>query len=142
MHALPPTQSRAARYAFMLGLGMLIGLVATVMVVNALQARRDPVPDSLMQVMAYQLRALQPNASTACAPAQQQRRLQSLRLLAEDIEPAFAEIGEDRRFGEHAQALRAALDQAQRVPLADCKAIVRVHGRISDACEACHRDFR
>ncbi|USJ01099.1 hypothetical protein MUG10_02285 [Xanthomonas prunicola] len=142
MHAPPPNQSRAARYAFMLVLGGLIGLVATVMVANALQARRDPVPDSLMQVMAYQLRALRPNTGAACTPSQQQRRLQSLRLLADEVEPAFPEIGEDRRFGEHAQALRAALDQAQGLPLADCNAIGHVHTRISEACEACHRDFR
>lgn len=56
----PPNQSRAARYAFMLVLGVLIGLVTTVMVARVLQARRDPVPDSLMHVMAYQLRALRP----------------------------------------------------------------------------------
>ncbi|WP_428942468.1 hypothetical protein [Xanthomonas oryzae] len=142
MQNSPPNQSRAARYAFMLVLGVLIGLVATVMVANALQARRDPVPDSLMQVMAYQLRALRPDTGAACTPGQQQRRLQSLRLLADEAEPAFPEIGEDRRFGEHAQALRAALDQAQGVPLADCKALGRLHRRISDACEACHRDFR
>jgi hypothetical protein len=126
----------------MLVLGGLIGLVATVMVANALQARRDPVPDSLMQVMAYQLRALRPDTGAACTPSQQLRRLQSLRLLADEVEPAFPEIGEDRRFGEHARALRAALDQAQGLPLADCNAIGQVHTRISEACEACHRDFR
>ncbi|WP_234712278.1 cytochrome c [Xanthomonas perforans] len=119
-----------------------MGLVATVMVANALQARRDPVPDSLMQIMAYQLRALRPGEGVACAPAQQQRRLQSLRLLADEVEPAFPAIGEDRRFGEHAQALRAALDQAQGVTLTDCSQLGQLHTRISDACEACHRDFR
>ncbi|AEQ97108.1 cytochrome c [Xanthomonas oryzae pv. oryzicola] len=142
MQNSPPNQSRAARYAFMLVLGVLIGLVATVMVANALQARRDPVPDSVMQVMAYQLRALRPDTGAACTPAQQQRRLQSLRLLADEAEPAFPEIGEDRRFGEHAQALRAALDQAQGVILTDCSQLGQLHARISDACEACHRDFR
>ncbi|AMU97984.1 hypothetical protein NY98_20115 [Xanthomonas citri pv. fuscans] len=142
MHAPPPTQSRAARYAFMLVLGLLIGLVATVMVANALRARRDPVPDSLMQIMAYQLRTLRPDAGAACMPAQQQRRLQSLRLLADEVEPAFPAIGEDRRFGEHAQALRAVLDRAQGVTLTDCRQLGQLHSRISDACEACHRDFR
>ncbi|AZR31539.1 hypothetical protein [Xanthomonas vasicola] len=142
MQTPPPNQSRAARYALMLVLGVLIGLVATAMVANALQARRDPVPDSLMQVMAYQLRALRHDTGASCTPALQQRRLQSLRLLADEVEPAFPGIGEDRRFGEHARALRAVLGQAQRVPLADCKAMGQMHTRISDACEACHRDVR
>ncbi|WP_017162691.1 cytochrome c [Xanthomonas phaseoli] len=142
MHASPPTQSRAVRYAFMLVLGLLIGLVASVMVANALRARRDPVPDSLMQIMAYQLRALRPDAGATCTPMQQQRRLQSLRLLADEVEPAFPAIGEDRRFSEHAQALRAVLDQAARVTPSDCSQLGELHTRISDACEACHRDFR
>ncbi|MCC4622264.1 hypothetical protein LL965_20230 [Xanthomonas cassavae CFBP 4642] len=132
-------QSRAARYAFMLVLGVLIGLVTTVMVARVLQARRDPVPDSLMQVMAYQLRALQPPPGSTCTPEQQQARLRSLRLLADELEPAFANLGEDRRFGEHTEGLRTALDRA---PAADCAAVASLTTPISDACDACHRDFR
>ncbi|MBB4129457.1 MULTISPECIES: hypothetical protein [unclassified Xanthomonas] len=142
MPATPPRQSRATRYAFMLVLGLLIGLVTTVMVARVLQARRDPVPDSLMQVMAYQLRALQPATSSACKPPTQRARLQSLRLLADELEPAFPNIGEDRRFIAHAQALRAVLEQAQQTPLTDCAATAGEKNRISEACEACHREFR
>ncbi len=142
MSATPPHQSRAARYAFMLVLGVLIGLITTVMVARVLQARRDPLPDSLMQVLDYQLRALQPPPGEACVPAQQQARLQSLRLLADELEPAFAQIGEDRRFGEHAQALRVALEQAQRSAPSSCAAFVPIKRRVAEACEACHRDFR
>ncbi|KLD71484.1 hypothetical protein [Xanthomonas pisi] len=144
MSATPPNQSRAARYAFMLVLGVLIGLITTVMVARALQARRDPLPDSLMQVLDYQLRALQPPPGEACVPAQQQARLQSLRLLADELEPAFAQTGEDRRFGEHAQALRVALAQAQaqRSAPSSCAAFVPIKRQISETCQACHRDFR
>ncbi|KQR18212.1 MULTISPECIES: hypothetical protein [Xanthomonas] len=142
MSATPPNQSRAARYAFMLVLGVLIGLITTVMVARVLQARRDPVPDSLMHVLDYQLRALQPTPGAVCTPAQQLARLQSLRLLADELEPAFPQIGEDRRFGEHAQALRVALDQAQRSAPSSCAAFVPIKRQISEACEGCHRDFR
>ncbi|MCD0244675.1 hypothetical protein JWH11_02080 [Xanthomonas melonis] len=138
----PAPQSRAARYAFMLVLGVLIGLVATVMVARVLQARRDPIPDSLMQVMDYQLRALRLPPGSACTPAQQQSRVRTLRLLAADLEPAFAGLGEDRRFGEHAQALRAVLDRAQAMPAADCAALADLHDQVAEACDACHRDFR
>ncbi|MBB3806117.1 MULTISPECIES: hypothetical protein [Xanthomonas] len=138
----PANQSRTARYGFMLVLGGLIGLVATVMVARVLQARRDPVPDSLMQVMAYQLRALQAPPTATCTLAQQRARLRSLRLLADELEPAFANLGEDRRFVEHADALRATLDRAQPAPAADCAAVAESGTHIADACEACHRDFR
>ncbi|MCC4616950.1 cytochrome c [Xanthomonas campestris pv. asclepiadis] len=142
MPASSTEQSRASRYAFLLVLGILIGLVCTVMVARVLQATRNPVPDSLMQVMAYQLRALQPDPDASCDPARQRARLQSLRLLADELEPAFPDIGEDRRFGEHATALRTALDQVRRAPPADCAAIAAVGTQITDNCEACHRDFR
>ncbi|MBB6337318.1 hypothetical protein FHR59_001528 [Xanthomonas arboricola] len=142
MPAPPTEQSRASRYAFLLVLGILIGLVCTVIVARVLQARRNPVPDSLMQVMAYQLRALQPDADGGCNQARQRARLQSLRLLAGELEPAFPDIGEDRRFEEHASALRTVLDQARRTPPADCAALAAVRTQINDACEACHRDFR
>ncbi|KTF37562.1 hypothetical protein [Xanthomonas vesicatoria] len=142
MSATPPHQSRAARYAFMLVLGLLIGLITTVMVARVLQARRDPLPDSLMHVLDYQLRALQPQPGAVCTPAQQQARLQSLHLLANDLEPAFPQIGEDRRFGEHAQALRVVLEQARRSAPSSCAAFAPVKRQISEACEACHRDFR
>lgn len=67
MNASPPRRpSTAQRYLFVLCLGLLIGLVATVMVGRALQARRDPFPDSLMQVMQRQAQLLQ--------QAQQQNR--------------------------------------------------------------------
>ncbi|PPU05789.1 hypothetical protein [Xanthomonas arboricola] len=142
MPAPPTEQSRASRYAFLLVLGILIGLVCTAMVARVLQARRNPVPDSLMQVMAYQLRALQPDADGGCNPARKRARLQSLHLLADELEPAFRDIGEDRRFGEHASDLRTVLDQARHTPPADCAALAAVRTQINDACEACHRDFR
>ncbi|NIK41022.1 cytochrome c556 [Xanthomonas arboricola] len=142
MPAPPTEQSRASRYAFLLVLGILIGLVGTVMVARVLQATRNPVPDSLMQVMAYQLRALQSDANASCDATRQRARLQSLRLLADELEPAFPDIGEDRRFGEHANALRTVLDQARRTPPTDCAALAAVRTQINDACETCHRDFR
>ncbi|TXD41994.1 hypothetical protein TR80_011945 [Xanthomonas campestris] len=139
MSAPPPAQSHAARYGFVFVLGVLIGLVCTVMVARTLQARRDPVPDSLMQVMDHQLRALPGPSSGSCEPARQHARLQTLQLLATDLEPVF---GEDRRFEEHAQALRAAIAAPLHAPNLDCTALTQARAQISEACEACHRDFR
>ncbi|KAB7763472.1 hypothetical protein [Xanthomonas maliensis] len=140
MTAPPTAQSHSARLLFMLILGLVIGLICTVMAARALQARRDPVPDSLMQVMALQMRQLQATSAT-CTPAVLQRRLQTLRLLADDLQPAFGTLGEDRRFAEHAQALRSTLDQALAQP-ARCADVRPLQARIDGVCSDCHRDFR
>ena len=59
----PVTPSRrpsaAYRYLFVGLLGLVIGLIATVMVSRAIQARQDPFPDSLMHVMNRQVELLQ-----------------------------------------------------------------------------------
>ena len=142
MSAPPPAQSHATRYVFVLVLGVLLGLVCTVMVARTLQARRDPVPDSLMQIMDHQLRALPGPSGSSCEPARQRARLQTLQLLATDLEPVFGDLGEDRRFGELAQALRAAIAAPLHAPNLDCAVLAQARTQISEACEACHRDFR
>ena len=111
-------------------------------VARTLQARRDPVPDSLMQIMDHQLRALPGPSGSSCEPARQRARLQTLQLLATDLEPVFGDLGEDRRFGEHAQALRAAIAAPLHAPNLDCAVLAQARTQISEACEACHRDFR
>ncbi len=91
MNASPPRRpSTAQRYLFVLCLGLLIGLVATVMVGRALQARRDPFPDSLMQVMQRQAQLLQQaQQQNRCSLADSVPRLQALRLLSNDLDLAF-----------------------------------------------------
>ena len=97
MSAPPPAQSHATRYVFVLVLGVLLGLVCTVMVARTLQARRDPVPDSLMQIMDHQLRALPGPSGSSCEPARQRARLQTLQLLATDLELSLIHISEPTR---------------------------------------------
>ena len=53
-------KSNAGRYLFMAILGLVIGVIATVMLLRALEARKDHFPGALMEVQSWhmgQLRA-------------------------------------------------------------------------------------
>jgi len=143
MSSQPGRPSAAYRYLFMALLGLLVGIIATVMVMRAVQARRDPFPHSLMHVMAKQAELLQRSQQqNRCTVADSQPRLQSLRYLANDLETGFPSLRDDRRFAEHARDLRSTLDQALAAVPGDCTALATVNTRIGEGCKACHQDFR
>jgi len=135
--------SSAYRYLFMALLGLLVGIVATVMLMRALQARRDPFPDSLMHVMAKQTDLLQQSKQqNRCTVADALPRLQTLRALSNDLELAMPSLRDDARFATHARDMRARLDQALAAPPADCATLATVTQRVGEGCKACHQDFR
>lgn len=139
----PNRRSNAGRYLFLFLLGLVIGAVAAVMLLRALQARADPFPDALMNVMAHQSGALRDAAkANRCTGNDTLPRLQSLRALANDIEPAFPGLTDDARFGTAASGLRAVLDEALAAPPQDCAQLAAVNERVGEGCKACHRDFR
>ncbi|AVJ33812.1 cytochrome c [Stenotrophomonas indicatrix] len=144
MSASPPRRpSTAYRYLFVLGLGLLIGLIATVMVGRALQARRDPFPDSLMQVMQRQADLLQQaQQQNRCSLADSVPRLQVLRLLSNDLDQAFPGLKDSRQFQQHASQYRADLNAALASPPIDCNALAQQVQALQDDCRACHQDFR
>jgi len=59
--AAPKPTSTLRRYLLVLLLGFIAGLIATVMGLRAIQARIDPFPNALMQVMARQQHLLSEN---------------------------------------------------------------------------------
>ena len=144
MSASPPrSPSTAYRYLFVLGLGLLIGLIATVMVGRALQARRDPFPDSLMQVMQRQADLLQQaQQQNRCSLADSVPRLQTLRSLSNDLDLAFPDLKDSAQFQQHASGLRATLNTALAAPPTDCVAMGQLVEKIQTDCKACHQDFR
>lgn len=144
MNASPPRPpSSAYRYLFVLALGLLIGLIATVMVGRALQARRDPFPDSLMQVMQRQSQLLQQaQQQNRCSLADSVPRLQTLRLLSNDLDLAFPGLKDSAQFQQHASQYRAGLNAALATPPADCTALAQVAQTLQADCRACHQDFR
>ena len=136
-------RSSAGRYLFLFLLGLVVGGVGAVMGLRALQARSDPFPDALMNVLAHQAGKLGEAAkANRCTVNDTLPRLQTLRSLSSDLESAFPGLTTDARFGEAASGLRATLDQALAAPPADCSQLAAVNQAVGDGCKACHRDFK
>lgn len=137
----PP--SKAARYLFVLIAGLLIGVVATVMGMRAIQERQDHFPDSLMTVMAKQTALLgESQKQNRCSVNDTAPRLQTLRALSNDLEVAFPSLRDDERFKQHASRFRATLNDALAKPPADCAALAAISQKVGSDCKACHQDFR
>lgn len=142
MASQPGRKSNASRYLFLFLLGLLVGGVGTVMIMRALQARQDPFPDSLMNVMSKQSALLKRNLEqNRCDATDTLPRLQSLRFLSNDLELGFPGLSDDPRFAQHAGAIRAALDASLANTPADCQGLTTALATIHDGCKACHQDF-
>ncbi|WCE03534.1 hypothetical protein [Pseudoxanthomonas sp. JBR18] len=134
--------SQASRFLFLFLLGLLVGAVATVMAMRALQARKDPFPDSVMHVMSKQTDMLKQNlAQNRCTSSDALPRLQTLRAVSNDLETAFPDLAEDQRFVTHASQLRATLDGALSAPPVGCPDTKATLAKVGEACKACHDDF-
>lgn len=135
--------NRAGRYFFMLLLGLVIGVVATVMATRALHARKDHYPESVMYVMQAHTAALKRNvAGNRCAATDTLPHLTTLRHLANDLEPAFPGLRDEAEFARHASGLRAAVDAALGSPPLNCAGVQAVSAKLADSCRACHNDYR
>lgn len=138
-----PRQGNGTRYLFMLLLGLVLGIVATVMALRALEARKDRFPRSVMQVQQWHLGRLRASIDqNRCGANDALPHLQSLREMANDIEPAFPGLSDDQRFAGTSSQLRADLDAALSNPPTDCAALTGVVQTIGQSCKACHQDFR
>jgi len=139
----PSGKSTLRRYLLVLLLGFIGGLMATVMGLRAIQARIDPFPKALMQVMDRQQHLLSENhKQNRCTVSDALPRLQSLRALANDMESAYSGLSHNLRFQQHASAFRANLDAALASVPDNCVAFEAVVQRSAESCQACHQDFR
>jgi hypothetical protein len=133
----------AARYLFLFLLGLVVGVVATIMVLRAIDARRDKFHGSLMHVQQWHLGQLRGDLeSNRCTPNDALPHLQALRLMANDLEAAFPDLADDQRFAGHARDMRARLDAAIAAPPVGCEAAGSTLAAIGEGCNACHQDFR
>lgn len=138
-----PRTSAFGRYLFLLLLGLVIGAIGAVMAMRALDARKDHFPGSVMQVQQWHLAQLKKNVEqNRCSATDTLPHLQSLRAMANDIEPAFDDLREDERFTKHASAFRATLDNALATPPLNCAGVGAAADKIGEDCKACHQDFR
>lgn len=136
----PSTRRNGARYLAMAALGLVVGIVASVMIMRAIEQRKDPYPEAVMHVMSAHMRALKQHVSrNRCAATDVLPDLQALRVLANDIEPAFADMRDDEKFAGYASDLRAAVDATLASPPLNCGGVQAAAAKIGQACEACHR---
>ncbi len=135
--------SNAGRYLFMLILGLVLGVIATVMAMRALEQRKDPFPDALMHVQQWHMGQLKADMEqNRCAATDVLPHLQALRTTANDLDAAFPELADDQRFQAASAAMRAATDKAVSNPPLSCEGIGATMKSLGDACKACHQDFK
>lgn len=136
-------RSNGGRYLFMLILGLVIGVVATVMLLNALNARKDKFPDALMEVQGWHMGQLKSAMEqNRCAATDALPHLQALRMTSNDLEAAFPGLKDDERFRNAASAMRGAVDKAIAAPPLSCESLAGTMKSVGDTCKGCHRDFK
>jgi cytochrome c556 len=136
----PVRRGNGSRYLFMGLLGLVIGVIASVMVMRTLQQRKDPYPEAVMHVMSAHMRALKDDVTqNRCAATDVIPHLNALRMVSNDIEPAFKDAAGDAKFAQYASDLRAALDASLASPPLNCPGVQAAAAKIGRACEACHK---
>ncbi len=145
MASQPETKkpSAASRYLFLFLIGLVVGIICTVMAMRALQARQDPFPDSVMHVMARHASQLDDKVKqNRCAATDTVPHVRTLRAMANDLETAFPGLADDQRFKSHTSQYRGDLDAALSAPPTDCVAAGTLVKKVGADCKACHQDFR
>ena len=138
-----PKSSAAARYLFVLLLGLVIGAIGTVMAMRALDARKDHFPDSVMHVQEWHMGQLKADIDQyRCNATDTLPHLRALRTTGDDLEAAFPDLADDQRFKDHASKYRGTLDAALASPPLDCAGVGTTLKQVGEACKACHQDFR
>lgn len=140
----PPSQ--AGRYLFLFLLGLVLGVVALVMLLRALEARKtwqDHYPTATMQLLSAHVAQMRGKIeANRCNPTDILPHLQSIRSLGNDFEAAFEDLRDDRRFAAHASQFRATLDAALGSPPLNCTGAGETASAIGASCKDCHQDFR
>lgn len=124
-----------------LGIGLVGGGMLTAMFLNS-TAKASAYPRGVMALFVAQTSAMDTAIKqNRCSPADLIPRLQSLRVVGNDIEPAFSGLAEEQAFGKYAADFRATLDAALTAPPGNCQAASSTLNNIKAACSSCHRDY-
>ncbi|MEO9079169.1 MAG: cytochrome c [Rhodanobacter sp.] len=127
------------RIALMILLGLVIGVIGTVNVMNTL-AERNPMPKAVMHTLDYHMGALSKSLKAKqCETAKIQHHLERLQSTATDIVPVFAA---EKDFNDHANELQTRLQQAVAAAPADCAALAVVLKPVGESCKSCHQKYR
>ena len=135
--------SNFGRYLFLLILGLVLGAIATVMAMRALNERKDHFPDALMHVQQWHMGQLKADMEqNRCNATDILPHLQALRMTANDLDAAFPDLRDDQRFTAASSAMRAAMDKAVASPPLTCEGVGAAMKDIGETCKGCHQDFR
>ncbi len=130
------------RYAILLVLGLVIGIIGTVMTMGAMH-RGPRLSENVMHLTAFHMDGLEKNIKeNRCAVTDNVPHLQTMRALSNDLEPAFLPIDNEQDFRQKAGSFRAALDSLLASPPADCPSVGAAMTRLSHECKSCHDEFR
>jgi len=128
------------RVALLLLLGLAIGVVGTVNVMNTLRAR-NPMPDAVMTTLDYHMSklrgALKAGQCNAPAVAHHLQRVQSA---ASDIVPVFGIKEKD--FSDDATQLLDRTQAALTAAPTTCAALGEAIKPIGQTCKSCHQQYR
>lgn len=144
-HANRP-HGNGAKSIVLLLIGLAIGILGTVMLLRSIESRKtwqDHYPSAAMHLMAAQSAQLGGIIkANRCSPTDTLPHLQALRMVGNDLEPAFPGLADDQRFADHAGHLRETLDAALASPPLNCEGLKVTAEKIGENCKACHQDFR
>jgi cytochrome c556 len=128
------------RVALMILLGLVIGVLGTVQVMNTLSAR-NPMPKAVMETMGYHMGELSHALKAKqCDAANIQHHLERLQSTATDIVPVFGI--DEKSFSDKAGELQTHLQQAVQAAPADCAALAAAIKPIGGTCKSCHQQYR
>ena len=135
--------SNFGRYLFLLILGLVLGAIATVMAMRALNERKDHFPDALMHVQQWHMGQLKADMEqNRCNATDILPHLQALRMTSNDLDAAFPDLRDDQRFTTASSAMRAEMDKAIANPPLTCEGVGAAMKDIGQTCKGCHQDFR
>ena len=135
--------SNFGRYLFLLILGLVLGAIATVMAMRALNERKDHFPDALMHVQQWHMGQLKADMEqNRCNATDILPHLQALRMTSNDLDAAFPALRDDQRFAAASSAMRAAMDKAVANPPLTSEGVGAAMKDIGQTCKGCHQDFR
>lgn len=135
--------SNAGRYLFLLILGLVLGVIAAVMAMRALEQRKDPFPEALMHVQQWHMGQLKADMeANRCNATDTLPHLKALRVTSNDLDAAFPSMRDDTRFTAASSAMRAATDKAIANPPLTCDGLGATMKSIGETCKGCHQDFR
>src|SRR5580765_1173373 len=138
-----PFQSVAMKQIVLLLIGLFVGAVGALIVVNALRAR-DAYARGAMDVMQHHYASLRERLrAKQCNAVANTITLGQLRALSNEIEPAvYDDATPESAFREFSTRLRDALDAGIAAAPGDCAALAPIVDKIGKVCDECHQQYR